>query len=160
MENKIEVYGKAEKKLIDLATRVANESLILMKQPLGLEIAIEFVSENKIKNINLNFRNIDKVTDVLSFPATDLKAGEILNLKKPELNLIKTEDGFIHFGDIAICIKRLREQAREFGNSASEELKKLVIHSTLHLMGYDHIKDQDYVLMKEKEEFLTDKIKI
>lgn len=158
--NNIEVNGRVKREFKELAAKIANEALILMGQPEGLEIAINFVSKREIKKINKEFRSINKVTDVLSFPSTNLKSGEIFNLKSVDATFNKTENGYIHFGDMALCTKKLKNQAKEFGNTFEEELKKLVIHSVLHLMGYDHIKDEDYEVMKKQEELLDKKIKI
>ena len=159
MENYIEVSGRTTENFKNIAKNVALQVLKLMNQPTGLEVAIEFVSENEIQRINREYRNIDKVTDVLSFPATTLKAGEIFDKNGEEAKFLES-DGKIHFGDMALCIKRLREQSKTFGNTPELELKKLVIHSMLHLMGYDHIKDEDYEVMHKKEEELDKKINI
>ena len=160
MNNYIEVSGKINKRYKQFAASVAENVLCLMKQPEGLEIAIKFVSRKEIKTINRDFRNIDKVTDVLSFPSTNIKAGEILKLSLPENEMLKTPEGRIHIGDMALCYKQLKSQAKEYGNSNVSELKKLIIHSVLHLLGYDHIKDEDYKIMKKQEEKLEKNISI
>jgi probable rRNA maturation factor len=151
MNSFVIVSGRASKEFKDYAEKVALETLKYMKQPDGLEVSIKFVSENEIRELNNNMRNIDRVTDVLSFPATNLKAGEILDLNSSEYLFFEIDDEAFHFGDMAICTKQLRRQAKTFNNSDMAELKKLVIHSMLHLMGYDHIKDDDYVVMNKKE---------
>ncbi len=158
--SRIEISGFARKKYKKLAEFVATGSFKLMKQPNEIEIAIEFVSKNRIRKLNREIRQIDKVTDVLSFPATELKAGEVLDVASEESNFLKNEDGFIHFGDMALCLSQCKKQAKEYGVSIESEIKKLVIHSCLHLMGYDHIKDEDYELMNKKEIELDKKIKI
>ena len=159
MENIIEISGRTTQRFKDIARNVALEVLKLTNQPNGLEVAIEFVSEKEIQRINREYRNIDKVTDVLSFPSTTLQAGEILDMESDEVFFLKQDD-VIHFGDMALCTKRLRQQAKEFGNTPEKELKKLVIHSMLHLMGYDHILDEDYEVMNKKEIELDEKIVI
>jgi len=150
MENVIEIKGRTSNRFKEIARDVSLKVLDFMNQPKGLEVAIEFVSENEIQRINREYRNIDKVTDVLSFPSTNLQAGEILDLDSDEVIFLK-QDNIVHFGDMALCTKRLRQQAKEFGNSPERELKKLVIHSMLHLMGYDHIEDSDYEIMNKLE---------
>jgi probable rRNA maturation factor len=75
-------------------------------------------------------------------------------------NFLKTDDGNIHFGDIALCLARCKKQAKEYKVSIESEVKKLIIHSCLHLMGYDHIKDEDFAVMSKKEKELEKKIKI
>lgn len=133
---------------------MAEKAIKFMGVPDVLEVAIDFVSENEIQRLNREFRNIDRVTDVLSFPSFQIEAGEILDLKLPEVATFKLESGLFHFGDMAICLKQCKRQAKEFGVSTESEVKKLVIHSMLHLMGYDHIKDEDFVVMKAKEDEL------
>lgn len=158
--NKIEISGIALKKYKLLAEYVANKTLEIMNQPNCLEVAINFVSKNKIRLLNKEMRGIDKVTDVLSFPSTSLKAGEILNLQSEEILFLKTDDGFVHFGDMALCLSKCKKQAREYKVSLKSEIKKLVIHSCLHLMGYDHIEDKDFEVMNKKEKELEEKINV
>ena len=149
----IDVSGKCKNEYKGLAKMVAENVIELMQFPKDLEIAIEFVSEREIRRLNKTFRDKDRVTDVLSFPSFSLTAGEVLD--ETELDdTSKNENGFIHFGDMAICLKQCKRQAKEYGVTVESEIKKLVIHSVLHLMGYDHIKDEDYIVMKEKEDKL------
>lgn len=154
MDNIIDVTGRAAENLKALAASVAGRVLELTGQPSGLEVAIRFVSENEIKTLNREIRGVDRVTDVLSFPSFSLSVGEVVDLNSPDAVFLKNSDGTVHFGDMALCTKVLRSQAKSFGNSCEAELKKLVIHSMLHLMGYDHIEDDDYEIMNKKEKEL------
>ena len=156
----IEVNGDIEEKFISIAKTVAEEVIKLMGFSDKLEIAIDFVSENEIKNLNAEFRNIDRVTDVLSFPSFDISAGEMFDENSIEAQMSVSENGFIHFGDMALCFEQTQRQAAEYGVTVEDEIKKLVIHSVLHLMGYDHIEDEDYEIMNKKEIELSEKIKI
>ena len=160
MKSLIEIDGEVSKDLMIIAQNVALDVIKFMNQPDELEIAISFVSEEEIKRINSEFRNIDKVTDVLSFPSTSLQVGEILDLNAEDVLFLKTESGLIHFGDMAICMPQLERQAKEYDVSVESELKKLVIHSMLHFMGYDHIEDNDFEIMNKKEIELDELIKI
>ena len=153
----IEVRGKVSKKYKILAEETAEKVIEAMNYPKGLEVAIDFVSEKEIKRLNNEFREIDRVTDVLSFPSFQLSVGEVLDTDDEMVLMFKQDNGFIHFGDMALCLKQTKRQAKEFGVSVESEIKKLVIHSMLHLMGYDHIEDSDYEIMKKEEERL-DKI--
>ena len=150
----IDVRGKVSKKYKELARMVAESVIESMNFPKGLEVVIDFVSEKEIKRLNFEFRQIDKVTDVLSFPSFQLSPGEVLDVENEEVLMFKQDNGLIHFGDMALCFKQTKRQAKEFGVSVESEIKKLVIHSMLHLMGYDHIKDEDYEIMKVQEEKL------
>ena len=129
-------------------------------QPSELEVAIRFVSKKKIKALNNELRSINKVTDVLSFPSTNVQVGEIFDCNSLEAVMLKTDEGFVHFGDMALCFAQCKKQAKQFKVSVQSEIKKLVIHSMLHLMGYDHIKDDDYEIMQLKEDELNKKIEI
>lgn len=160
MKSSIEVLGRVSQVIKNLSSAVALKVLSLLNQPDCLDVTIEFVSANEIRRLNCHNRNIDKVTDVLSFPSTNTVAGERVDLTCPENLACVTENGNIHLGDIAICMQRARQQAKEYGNTPVEEVKKLVIHSILHLLGFDHISDSDYEVMHKKEEELFLKIKV
>lgn len=106
------------------------------------EISISFVDEEKIQELNRDFRSIDRVTDVLSFPIEDFfnEDRETL-LEKPYLML----------GDVVICLDVARRQAEELGHSFEREIMYLTCHSILHLLGYDHMEDNDKKIMRAKE---------
>ena len=116
-------------------------------------LSISFVSEEEIKELNQRTRNIDKVTDVLSYPNFSLKPFETIDLTD-EINYMGK---YIFLGDMAICLKRAGEQADEYQVTLNKEVIKLVIHSTLHLMGFDHIEDADYAVMNQEEEKIASK---
>lgn len=119
-----------------------------------LEVNVNFVSESEIKRLNREFRGVDKVTDVLSFPSLNLKAGEKVDTLDKSLYQGKS----ILLGDMAICTEQTKRQASEYLTTFESETIKLFVHSILHLMGYDHIKDSDYKKMHQKEEEILDKI--
>ena len=99
------------------------------------------------------FRNIDKETDVLSFPM----------FEKQELDEMIAKKQFEHedvLGDIIISIARVEEQAKEYGHSFERELSYMVVHGFYHVMGYDHIKEEDKVKMRPKEEKILNDLKI
>lgn len=110
-----------------------------------LYITITLTDPNYIKEINKQYRNIDKATDVLSFPM----------FERDELEeKIKNKD-FEHpdmLGDIIISIEKVEEQAKEYNHSFERELSYMVVHGFYHLMGYDHIKEEDKKEMRPKEE--------
>ena len=156
----IEVNGKVKDELKNLSNDVALKVIELMGFSNNLEVAIDFVSEKEIQRLNSDFRGIDRVTDVLSFPSFQIEAGELLDETSVEVQMSVQENGLIHFGDMAICLKQTERQAKEYGVTTEAEVKKLVIHSMLHLMGYDHIEDDDYLVMNKKEVELDEKIEI
>lgn len=111
---------------------------VLLSEGLDLdyELSISFVGRDKIHQLNRNYRGVDRPTDVLSFPLDDEFVPEGQN---PML------------GDIVICMDVAREQAKEYGHSLRRELMYLTCHSTLHLLGYDHIEEDDKKEMRARE---------
>ena len=103
------------------------------------EISVTFVEAEEIRELNRDYRDNDKVTDVLSFPQFD------------DLNDIP-DFGEICLGDVVICKERAQEQAEEFGHSFEREIIYLFTHSILHLLGYDHMEDDEKAVMRAKEE--------
>ena len=108
-----------------------------------VEISLTIVEKDEIQQINRDFRGIDKVTDVLSFP--QFEADEEV-----------PEDGEIILGDVVICKEKAQEQAQEFGHSFEREIVYLFIHSICHLLGYDHEEDDEKAVMREREEEIMD----
>ncbi len=118
-----------------------------------LIITITLTTPQYIQKINKEYRNMDRATDVLSFPV----------FEKQELDeKISTKD-FLHedmLGDIVISIQKVQEQAEEYGHSFERELSYMVVHGFYHLMGYDHIENQDKEIMRKKEEIVLEQLKI
>ncbi len=125
---------KAEKDMYEIATLCAKEEGLDSDK---ISISVSFVTKAQIKKLNKEFRNVDKVTDVLSFPMYEGKFPKV-----PELEL----------GDVVICMDKVKEQAKELGHSEERESMYLFTHSVLHLLGYDHIKAADKKVMRAKEE--------
>ena len=116
-------------------------------------INIILTTSKNIKEYNKKYRNIDKETDVLSFPM----------FEKEELEeKIKNEDfeNIDILGDMIISIPKVEEQAKEYGHSFERELAYMVVHSFYHLMGYDHMTEEDKSVMRAKEENVLNKLKI
>lgn len=111
----------------------------------NLYIAITLTNPENIRKINKEYRNIDKETDVLSFPMFEKEEITQILIKKTHL----VEDVL---GDIIISIARVEEQATEYGHSFERELAYMLVHGFYHLMGYDHIEEKDKIIMRPKEE--------
>ena len=124
--------------------------------PLSAEIII--TDEEYIKTLNREQRGIDSVTDVLSFPSLDNIRGKKLLKKEHPADL--DEDGGIFLGSIAICKKRAVEQAQEYGHSEEREINYLAVHGLCHLLGYDHMTEDDKKEMRGKEERILKKINL
>ena len=118
-----------------------------------LIMTITFTTPEEIKKINKKYRKIDKATDVLSFPM----------FEKDELDE-KIKNGDFPYedvlGDVIISIEKVREQAEEYGHSFERELSYMLVHGFYHLMGYDHIEEEDKKIMRPKEEKILNELKI
>lgn len=109
-------------------------------------------TDERIHEINREYRQVDRATDVLSFPSTHCHPGETLG-KTPRKILRERDDtGSCFLGDIVISLERAREQAQEYGHSLRREMTYLTVHALFHLMGYDHMKDEDKKMMRAMEE--------
>lgn len=102
------------------------------------EVSLSIVDKDTIHKLNKDYRNVDRETDVLSFPMDE----EAFDNEGNPIFLL---------GDIVICLYVARNQAAEFGHSLEREMMYLICHSTLHLLGYDHIEEDDRVKMRAKE---------
>ena len=115
-----------------------------------LYISVTLTNPEYIRTLNKEYRNIDKETDVLSFPMFEKTEIEGLNALEFEETL----------GDIVISIERVEEQAKEYGHSFERELSYMLVHGFYHLMGEDHIEEEDRKIMREKEENVLHKLNI
>lgn len=112
------------------------------------EVSVSIVDNEEIHQINKQFRDIDRATDVLSFPLLTFEEGEM-----PDLN----EKDEVLLGDIIISLERAREQAEEYGHSLKREIAFLTAHSMLHLLGYDHMEAEEEKEMFEKQREILNK---
>lgn len=118
-----------------------------------LYISITLTNPEHIHEINKQYRNVDRATDVLSFPM----------FEKNEIDEKIKNNDFEHedvLGDIVISIEKVEEQAKEYGHSFEREFAYMLVHGFYHLMGYDHIEDDDKVIMRKKEEIVLNKLGI
>ena len=120
----------------------------VLKQTDNLKAELLFYNSFDMQALNRETRNIDKVTDVLSYPTLDGIKGEIIK-KKDHFDLV--EDGHILIGSIVLCEEKIKKQAKEYGNTYVQERNYLIIHGLLHLLGYDHIEERDKIEMRSKE---------
>ena len=112
-------------------------------------VAITLTTPEEIREINKEFRKIDKETDVLSFPIFEKKDIDMLRKNGEIVDEDMPQDVL---GDIIISMKKVEEQAKEYGHSVERELAYMVVHGFYHLMGYDHMVEEDKKVMREKEE--------
>ena len=118
-----------------------------------LEINVLVTDDEGIRQINASNRNIDKATDVLSFPMFELSAGDP---PKDWSEYLDPATGLCPLGDMAISLERAKEQAEAFGHSLKREVGYLTIHSMLHLLGYDHLDEgPQKAQMRAREESIA-----
>lgn len=110
------------------------------------ELSVTFVGLDEIHELNREYRGVDRPTDVLSFPQFEDLEEEI------------SEVGEICLGDVVICREKAEEQAEEFGHSFERELVYLFTHSVLHLLGYDHMEEDEKKVMRQREEEIMEQI--
>ena len=146
-----------------LAADVINASLDEIGCPYEVQVSLTITDSSGIQEMNKEFRDIDAPTDVLSFPMLDYEQpGDFSFLEEEEdgdqTDLFDPESGELVLGDIVINSDRVFSQANEFGHSIKREYAFLIAHSMLHLAGYDHIDDDERLIMEEKQNDILDSI--
>ena len=140
-------YEKTIKKVIEQCFKEEN------MEDSKLYISITLTTPEHIHEINKQYRNVDRAPDVLSFPI----------FEKEEIDEKIRNHDFEHedvLGDIVISIEKVEEQAKEYGHSFEREFAYMLVHGFYHLMGYDHIQEEDKVIMRVKEEKVLKKLGI
>lgn len=118
-------------------------------QEKNLYVNVVLTTSKNIREINKEYRNIDKETDVLSFPMFEKEELKNVNLKNPDI-----------LGDIVISIEQVKNQAIEYNHSFERELSYMIVHGIYHLLGYDHLTENDKKQMRQKEEKILEQLKI
>lgn len=151
----IEYEGIEPKKEYEELIQIVMERCFKEEQLLqaNLYIAVTLTTPQNIRTLNQQYRNIDKETDVLSFPMFEKE--EIQDIQKQTNHTVHEV-----LGDIVISIPRVEEQATEYGHSFERELAYMLVHGFYHLMGYDHIEEKDKLQMRPKEETILQDLKI
>ena len=134
---------KAPNELKRLLRECCRRAALVCEPDRLFEVTLYFTDDEYIRQINAEYRNIDKSTDVLSFPM-----GE--NGEYDE----NPESGRLMLGDILISAPHAYAQAEEYGHSPEREFAYLTVHGMLHLMGYDHMQDRERAIMRQKEELI------
>ncbi len=124
-----------------LCRRAVKAALTYERVDYDCEVSVTFTDNGGIRELNREYRNKDSATDVLSFPLNDFAGGEEVDKSMP-----------VALGDIVLSLERAGEQALEFGHSFKRECAFLCVHSTLHLLGYDHeLSDEDDADMRRRQ---------
>lgn len=140
--------------------KVLEAALSELNQPSAqLEVSLSFVGEEEIRSLNKQYRDTDRVTDVLSFPSVDNPSRGVIDIAEHGADL-NPETWLLNLGDIIICLPRAKQQAKEYGHSLKREVAFLALHSLLHLLGYDHMNEQDEAQMNELQNRVLNKLNI
>ena len=152
MTHKIYIIYETKDKLdAPLIRRIIKAALGAQSVTVPCEISVLVTDDDGIRAVNNDFRGIDSATDVLSFPCFEFIAGEF-DVNDGEID---EATGLLPLGDIVLSAERLAAQAVEYGNTLERETAYLVIHSVLHLLGYDHMDEgADKQKMREREEII------
>ena len=143
-----------KKELINFAENVINECFKEEKMSdLNFYVSVTLTSPKQIHELNRKYRNVDRPTDVLSFPM--FEKDELERIITEKLKNVVPEV----LGDIVISVEKVEEQAIEYGHSFERELSYMLVHGFYHIMGYDHIEEEDKVQMRKKEEVILEKLK-
>lgn len=136
----------------DIAQQVIAAALNYEKFPYEAEVNLVLTDDEAIREINLLQRDIDKSTDVLSFPMLDYpQAGDYSEVERLADENCNPDTGEIVLGDIVISLEHVIAQAKEYGHSELREYAFLITHSMLHLFGYDHMTPEDAAIMENKQ---------
>ncbi len=140
-----------------LLRRAIRETLRAEGIETDCQVDVLLTDDARIRDLNRRFRDVDSSTDVLSFPLQALAPGAF----DPAVCDADPETGFIPLGDMVLNVQRAREQAREYGHSTRREIAYLAVHSTLHLLGYDHVDEgAEKRRMRAREEFILGRMGI
>lgn len=157
-QDKIEVTEKFTNKLENTIAFALKEEGVNVP----CEVSLVFVDNNEIREINNENRGIDRATDVLSFPILDYPKDkvykDVYKEEKFDETFLDGEDLVI--GDIVLSLEKALEQSKEYNHSFEREASYLVVHSVLHLLGYDHMENEEKKKMRAREEEILNKLNI
>ena len=157
-QEKIKVNSKLEEELKKVIEFTLNEEEV----KIPCEVSLLFVDNDEIKEINSETRNINRETDVLSFPMLEYENKKVFKemYKDYEFSQSDFDGDELVLGDIVLSLEKALEQSKEFNHSFERESAYLVVHSILHLLGYDHMEDDDKIIMRNREEDILKKLNI
>lgn len=145
-------YEEAAKSIID-------QALDYLNCPYEVQLNLTLTDNEGIHAINKEYRQIDRPTDVLSFPLVNYPEPNVFpeSIEDDAEDYFDLDTGELMLGDIIISVEKCKEQAKEYGHSELREYSFLIVHSMLHLFGYDHIEDDERAVMEEKQREILDK---
>lgn len=147
-----EYDGEIEIACEQIARLVVNRALDYEGCPYECEVNVLVVGDDEIQEMNAQFREMDRSTDVLSFPMVEYEAPADFDGFDDHPELFNPESGELLLGDIVVSMDHVRAQAEAYGHGQTREFAFLVAHSMLHLLGYDHMEDEERLIMEQKQE--------
>lgn len=166
-ENQIDYTFEFDYKKI--ADDVINKTLLHEHFMYDVEVSITLVNEDDIKEINSDYRNINKVTDVLSFPMIEYDSSlskvsnrteDMYDFIKDKVDVFNRDTREVILGDIVLCVPVIIRQASEYNHSILREYAFLIVHSMLHLLGFDHIEDDERAVMENEQKLILESLDI
>lgn len=143
-----------------LARKVIEAVMDYENCPYETEVNLLLTMNQEIHELNLNFRQIDRPTDVLSFPMVDYEEAGNFDFLEEADEYFHPESGELMLGDIVISKEKVLEQAKEYGHSIEREYAFLIAHSMLHLFGYDHMEEEERLVMETKQKEVLEQLQI
>ena len=144
----------------ELATKVIVAALDYEDCPYEVEVNLLLTMNDEIQEMNQNFRQIDRATDVLSFPMIDYEEAGNFEFLEDVMDAFHPESGELMLGDIVISKEKVLSQAEEYGHSVEREYAFLIAHSMLHLFGYDHMEEEERMVMEAKQREIMEQLQI
>ena len=144
----------------ELATKVIEAALDYEECPYEVEVNLLLTMNDEIQEMNQNFRQIDRATDVLSFPMIDYEEAGNFDFLEDVMDAFHPESAELMLGDIVISKEKVISQAEEYGHSIEREYAFLIAHSMLHLFGYDHMEEEERIVMESKQKEILEQLQI
>ena len=145
---------------VELAEKVIEAALDYVECPYEAEVNILLTENQEIQEMNRNFRQIDRATDVLSFPMVDYETPGNFEFLENSDAYFHPESGELMLGDIVISKEKVIAQAEEYGHTITREYAFLIAHSMLHLFGYDHMEEDERVEMEQMQKEILERLQI
>ena len=143
-----------------IAASVMDAALEYANCPYEAEVNLLLTEEDEIRDLNKTFREMDKPTDVLSFPLLEYRTPGDFSPFECQAEAFDPDSGELMLGDIVICKPKVLAQAEEYGHGVRREFAFLIAHSMLHLFGYDHMEESQREEMEQKQREIMDMLKI
>lgn len=144
----------------EIIRQVAQAAVDYEDCPYETQVNVLLTDNEGIHEMNREYRQIDRPTDVLSFPMTEYPAPSDFSLVEKDMDSFDPDTGELILGDIVISVDKVQEQAKAYGHSEKRELAFLVAHSMLHLMGYDHMEEQERTDMEARQREILEQLEI